>query len=371
MIEERELTRLLGRLAETYEPPAFGRAAILEAASEDKPVKPVKPLPAVRMSRRPHRVLSVAAVVGVLVGGAAVVGGLGRSEPQGLDSIASTAARVVSSERSRSAVSTTVPAADSGAGGKYANGPYLPSVSTVPPVGPVSRTVVAGRTPDSGVRVIRTARLDLEVGKGRFGDALDRLTALAVDRGGFVAQAETSEGDAAPSGTVTLRIPGAELDAVITQVRMLGRILSVSTRGEDVTAQYSDIEARLRGLTASRDQILTVLSKAGSVGEILAVQERLNAVQVQIEQLQGQQKLLDDQTTLGTVAVHLSEPGGARPNGPKTGLAGAWEDARHGFTRGLEAIVSGSGTALLLALSLAAVAFAGRGAWHLARRRLV
>lgn len=213
----------------------------------------------------------------------------------------------------------------------------------------------------------------MEVGRGRFGTAIERLTALAVSRGGYIAQTQTAEGDTAPNGTVTLRVPSGDFDAVVAEVRRLGKVVSATSRGQDVSAQYTDIEARLRALNASRDQVLTVLSKATTVGDILAVQERLNSVQVQIEQLQGQQKVLDDQTTFGTVSVRVAEPGADQVGQrlERSGLSGAWDDARRGFGDGLEAIVAGSGTALIVVLVLAVLALAGRVAWLVIRRRLI
>ncbi|MCU1448406.1 MAG: hypothetical protein JWP02_576, partial [Acidimicrobiales bacterium] len=90
------------------------------------------------------------------------------------------------------------------------------------------------------------------------------------------------------------------------------------------------------------------------------------------EQLQGQQRLLDDQTSYGTLSVDVAQHGA--PMGPpaqRSGLAKAWDDAQHGFTRGVEAIIGGSGTALLVLLVLAALAVVARLAWVLLRRRLV
>jgi hypothetical protein len=105
------------------------------------------------------------------------------------------------------------------------------------------------------------------------------------------------------------------------------------------------------------------------------LQDRLSIVQTEIEQLQGQQRLLDDQTSFGTLVVQLREQGDETaltvPEDPESGLAKAWDDAHHGFMRGVEAIVAGSGTALVTVLSLTILAFMLRGVWLLLRRRLV
>ncbi|MBW3555950.1 MAG: DUF4349 domain-containing protein [Actinobacteria bacterium] len=361
MIDERQLTKALEQLSASYELPENGRQAILDAAGES-----VGP-PRTRGWARPPRLLLVAAAVVAVLGVAAALptgGGQDNAATRALPAMDTADEAGVADVQVVGGQSQLQPQNQAQAS---AGGSLKPTSE-----GAAASAVGGGASPESGARVVKSADVQVEVGKGEFEPALDRLSALAVGRGGFVAQTDTSEGRSAATGRVTLRVPAAEFEAVVGEVRRLGKVLSASSRGQDVTAQYQDIEARLRGLRASRDQILTVLAKANTVGDILAVQERLNSVQVQIEQLQGQQKVLDDQTTFGTVAVHLAEPGARLDRAPeRDGLAGAWDDARRGFVGGLEAIVRGSGTALILVLSLAAVAFATRGVWLMVGRRWI
>jgi hypothetical protein len=139
-----------------------------------------------------------------------------------------------------------------------------------------------------------------------------------------------------------------------------------------VTAEYSDIKARLTALNATRSQLLTILQKATAIGDVLAVQDRINQVQTEIEQLQGQQKVLDDQTSYAALSVDVSQQGAKLgPPQQRAGLAKAWYDAHHGFTNGVEWLIARSGTALLVLLILAALAAVARVAWVLLRRRLV
>jgi hypothetical protein len=169
---------------------------------------------------------------------------------------------------------------------------------------------------------------------------------------------------------VTLRVPAASFEDLLMRVRGLGTVRSSTTHGQDVTAQYSDIQARLTALNATRSQLLTILQKATAIGDVLAVQDRINDVQTQIDQLQGQQKLLDDQTSMASLSVDVAPPGTTSGASPKpSGIAKAWEDARHGFTSGVEDILAASGTILVVLLVLAGLAVLGRFAWQATRRR--
>lgn len=395
MFDERELTRLIEEAASNYDVPENGRQSILDAAGHDKAMPGPADEPAA-LRRRPRRLLpAAAAVVAVFAVGSILIGSFGgssvdmASREAGVgDETKAGGGGFVTRGSTGTALNDSSTERDQGQANFQSNEGVAPvpqaltqaqpqpvpsAAATPAPASASAHRPATGSAPDSGARVVKTGEVQVEVGRGRFGVAIERLTALAAGRGGFVAQTQTSEGDTAPNGTVTLRVPAAEFDAVVAEVRKLGKVVFATSRGQDVTVQYTDIEARLRALNASRNQILTVLSKATTVGDILAVQERLNSVQVQIEQLQGQQKVLDDQTTFGTVTVRVAEPGSEKIGGPgeRSGLSGAWDDARRGFGDGLEAIVAGSGTALILALAVAVLALAGRAVWLVSRRRLL
>ncbi len=83
--------------------------------------------------------------------------------------------------------------------------------------------------------------------------------------------------------------------------------LRLTTSATDVTGQYVDLQARITALQDSRQQYLTIMAKATTVGGILAVQEQLQNLQSQLEQLQGQLQLLNNETTYATLAVTVSQ----------------------------------------------------------------
>ena len=228
---------------------------------------------------------------------------------------------------------------------------------------------------DTLERIVKTGSIDLEVSKGGFATVTDRLSSLATGAGGFVSASSTVESADVPTGSVTLRVPAAAFDDVLAQVRSLGRVLQVTSKGEDVTAQYVDLDARISALTATRHQYETLLTKATSIADTLNVQQRISDLQTQIEQLQGQQRVLQDHSSLATLDVHLSPPGAGKVKltaaKPPTGMAKAWHRAKSGFGAGIEAVVAASGTVAFLLLLGAVLLVIVRLAWPLFRRRLI
>ena len=176
------------------------------------------------------------------------------------------------------------------------------------------------------------------------------------------------------TGTVVLRVPEPTFGTVVTQVQRLGRTTSVSTTATDVTSQYVDLQARITALQASRQQYLTIMAQASSIGDILAVQSQLDTLQSQIEQLQGQLNLLNSETTYGALTVSLSEAGHTPPPPaphPSSGLGRAWSASVHGFVSGFEWLLRIAGPTLFILLCLAALAVLGRWAWRATRRRML
>ena len=152
-------------------------------------------------------------------------------------------------------------------------------------------------------------------------------------------------------------------------------MLGESENGTDVTAQYVDLQAQLAAATSGRDALLVVLSRAQTVGDILAVQDRVTAAQTQVEQLQRRINGLGDQAAFSSLAVTLSEkpaPGKAAAiHRTDRGLTKAWADARHGFSNGIEWIIARSGGALIVLLAALAILFGIRYLYPIVRRGLV
>jgi hypothetical protein len=198
---------------------------------------------------------------------------------------------------------------------------------------------------------------------------------LATGLGGYVSDTRTTASEqsgAQASATISVRVPSAAFEQLLGDASKLGEVRSTTTSGQDVTAQFTDIEAQLTALNATRDQFLLVLGQAKNVNDILAVQDRITQVQIQIDQLEGQKRLLTDQTSFGTLSVTLLEPGAtAAVPAVKSDkdLGDAWRDARGNFTDGIKSIVSASGTIALLVLCGGVLLFAGWFVYRSVRRR--
>ncbi len=132
---------------------------------------------------------------------------------------------------------------------------------------------------------------------------------------GYVANANLYKSDYGNDtrlqGTLTLRVPSDQLETVIAQLEGLAVDVNNKTISrEDVTDQYSDVEAQLRNLEAAevelREMLAEVRAKPNAKPEdILTVYNHLNSIRAQIEQLQGQKNLLNNLVALSTLDLTL------------------------------------------------------------------
>ncbi len=156
-------------------------------------------------------------------------------------------------------------------------------------------------------KVIKTAQLNLDV--DGVAEKTNDIANLATSVNGFVESSTVAEDEAGyKTGYITVRVPVDSFDATVSAIKDLAvRVERESINGQDVTEQYTDLEARLRSAQAQEEQYLTILQQAQNVTEILAVQQYLQNIRYEIESLQGQIDSLGNQTDYSTISVTLSE----------------------------------------------------------------
>jgi hypothetical protein len=166
---------------------------------------------------------------------------------------------------------------------------------------------------------------------------------------------------------MTLRVPERLFDGAIKRFAKLGDVQSISTSSEDVTAQYVDLQARLRHFRAVERRLVGFLAETTNVNQMLTVQDRIDEVQLTIEQLSAQLTSLRETTTYGTLSIFVREKGVPQAGSidPSDTFAGTlWNSVK---LLGHGARVTGL---VLTALLPFIVVFGGVGlvAWYVVRR---
>jgi len=200
------------------------------------------------------------------------------------------------------------------------------------PAGKGSAAAAEVRLVDLGNRIVRTARVDLEVGKGTLDETIDRATDVVTRaEGTYVGSSTSVPGDGPATGEVTFRVPVDAFEAILRELKGLGTYRGEQSGTEDVTNQYVDLRGQLTAWRAQERVYLRLLGRARSIGDVIAVQNQLQQVQSNIERLQGQVNHLEDQSSFSTIVLNLSEPGAGGVAQPRSRLERAWATAVSGL----------------------------------------
>ena len=77
---------------------------------------------------------------------------------------------------------------------------------------------------------------------------------------------------------------------------------------DEVTAQYVDLQARLKAAKAAEQRLVELLgTRTGKLSDVLEVERELTRVRSEIESMQGQSNVMLHQVNYATVKVELSE----------------------------------------------------------------
>ena len=92
----------------------------------------------------------------------------------------------------------------------------------------------------------------------------------------------------------------------------LGTQLSLQEQAQDVTQQVADVSSQVTSYQAAIAQLRALLSHAGSVGDLLSVQNQINAEETAFEAMQAEQRALSHETSYATVSLTIIGPKAAR-----------------------------------------------------------
>ncbi len=309
------------------------------------------------LNRRPTRTgrARLGAAAGLAIGGAMLAGGM---------LLAGCSADSASSAASSSGSGVAAPS------GAPAAAMPAPSAAGQPASGGSTAGTTARLAPASDI--IYTAQLTVRA--ENVSSAAAKAAQIAQGVGGYVSDETTSADPDHPSqatATVQLKIPVASYPATLGQLAgSLGTQLSLQEQAQDVTEQVADVNSQVASYEAAIAQLRALLSHAGSVGDLLNVQNQINSEESALEAMQAQQRALSHETSYATVTLTIigpqAKPVAHRPKAPPSlagGLGAGW--------RALKVTLSWTLAFLGAIAPFAAIAAIAGYAVYRARRRMI
>jgi hypothetical protein len=202
------------------------------------------------------------------------------------------------------ATSTPAPSAF-GAGATRAPEPTRAPAATKAP----GQTSAATTTPRL---VIKNADLTIVVPDSK--TAMVAIANIANEMGGYVVTAKsyqtTHNGVEVSQGDISLRVDAQRLDEALGAIRALVKdpgkdVTSENISGQDVTADYVDLNSRLGNLESTEKQLQRIQEAADKTEDVLTVFNKLSEVRQQIEQIKGKMKYYEEASALSSINVSV------------------------------------------------------------------
>jgi hypothetical protein len=243
----------------------------------------------------------------------------------------------------------------SSAGGAF--GPNSPAGS--------GQSAHAARIASANQEIIYTAQLTVRAKD--VPSAVIRATQLVDQAGGYVSSENaTSDPDHPQNATATIefKIPVLAYQATLASLSggPLGEQLSLQQQAQDVTQQVADVNSQVASDEAAIAQLRSLLKNAGSVGDLLQVQDQINTEESDLEGMEAQARALTHETSYATVTVTLVGPKAPVPTpkpkkpvpppGLVSGATGGW----HAFKLTIDWLLAFLGAVAPFAVSIAVLA---------------
>ncbi len=153
--------------------------------------------------------------------------------------------------------------------------------------------------------------------------SMEAISKLATGMGGFVVNSNlykttTNSGIEVPVANITIRVPVAQLDAALNQIKAMVDdktvdILNEDVSGQDVTSEVTDLESRLRNLQAAEAQLLEIMDEATITEDVIMIFRELTTIRGEIEVIQGQIKYYRESASLSAISVYLQAKAAVEP----------------------------------------------------------
>jgi hypothetical protein len=181
--------------------------------------------------------------------------------------------------------------------------------------GDASSGVVSAKASEERM-IVRTAEVALVVDDTD--DSVAQIKGIVSALGGYVVDTRLWRDEEQLRGSITVRVPSDSLDDALSQFKALAvKVERESGSSRDVTEEYADLDAQLRNLEATEQELLelltTVRERTGKAEDILAVHRELTSIRGQIEQLKGRMQYLERTSAMAAVTIELIPDVLARP----------------------------------------------------------
>ncbi len=152
--------------------------------------------------------------------------------------------------------------------------------------------------------------------------SMQSIIKMAENAGGFVVYSNvfktTTDRGSLPRANLTVRVPAGQLNSIMESIRGLTPnpkedVLSENVSGQDVTAEFTDLESRLRNLEAAEKALVALMEDAQDPQDVLDVFSELTYYRGEIEIVKGRMRYLEESVALSAISVEIVAKASIQP----------------------------------------------------------
>jgi hypothetical protein len=138
-------------------------------------------------------------------------------------------------------------------------------------------------------------------------NSTNNISEIVTEKGGFVSNLNLTSTNYKISNNITIRIENSKFHELINSLKGESIFLEKEEiTSNDVTAEFVDIESRLKTKKEVRNRYITILkTKTGKVKDIIAAEEAIRKITEEIEAKEGRLRYLKDKVNFSTVKLNI------------------------------------------------------------------
>ena len=160
-------------------------------------------------------------------------------------------------------------------------------------------------------KLIRTVYMDAQTTS--MDGVMSWLENRVAELGGYFEQKSIRRSGSRDDGSyyryadMMIRVPAENLDSFLAQIGENTVVTSTREETENVTLQYVSTKSRVEALETEQKRLLELLEEAGSMEDLLTIEQRLTDVRWELENYASQLRVLDNQVDYSTVYLNINE----------------------------------------------------------------
>jgi hypothetical protein len=199
------------------------------------------------------------------------------------------------------------------AGGAAPSAPQeaMPAVAPQPASDQSTTSNAEGGVSATSVERIVIQNADLAIVVSDVKGRMENIQVMAQQMGGYVVssnlyQNSTNDNVQVPEAQITIRVPAEKLDDALEQIKKdVVEVQNETRTGQDVTAEYVDLESRLKNYEAAEAQLEKILENATDTEDVVSIFNQLVYYREQIELVKGQMKYYKEAAALSAINIRI------------------------------------------------------------------